>query len=65
MRERTESIYVKAPIERAMYLNRQLNETAVRKRPEIVLNKAYTNPIQNEVYDFQFAKNKKNTKIAI
>ena len=65
MKERTESIYVKTPIKTAMYLNKQLNETAVRRRPEIVLNGAYTNPIQNEVYDFQFAKNKKNTKIAI
>lgn len=63
MRMKTRSTSVKSPIQTAMSLNRQLSESG-RKKPEIVLRQA-TNPIHTEVYDFQFAKNRKNTKIAI
>lgn len=56
---------VKTPIKAAGDLNRQLCEFGKRKSPELVLSAS--NPIkqQNEVYDFQFAKDKKNIKIAI
>ena len=55
---------VKTPMQTAANLNRSLYEQN-RKKPEIVLNRVYTNPIKTEVYDFEFAKNRKNTKIAI
>lgn len=59
-----ETISVKSPMQTAMNLNRQLYDKG-RKKPEIVLNRNYTNPVKREVYDFEFAKNRKNTKIAI
>ncbi len=53
------------PVQSAMNLNRQFYEFGTRKSPELVLSSAITNPIQTEVYDFQYAKNRKNIKIAI
>ena len=47
----------------AIDLNKKLYQTG--KRPEIVLKQSYTNPIKKEVYDFEFAKNRQNKKIAI
>ena len=54
----------KTPMQTALNLNRSLYEKN-RKKPEIVLNRTYTDPIKTEVYDFEFAKNRKNKKIAI
>lgn len=61
---RENTVSVKTPMQTAMNLNRSLYDKD-RRKPEIVLNKYYTNPVKTEIYDFEFAKNRKNTKIAI
>ncbi len=54
---------IKYPMKEARTLNRGLLK--VKKSPEIVLN-SMTNTIKEDVYiDFQYAKDKKNIKIAI
>lgn len=53
------------PVQSAANLNRQFYEFGTRKAPELVLSSAFTNPVKSEVYDFQYAKDRKNIKIAI
>ncbi len=64
IRLKEETFYIKAPMTSAMSLNKKLY-TIDRRKPEIITAKKYSNPIENDVYDFEFAKNKNNVKIAI
>lgn len=60
----TDTRAIKCPMKTAINLNRQLYEFGKRRSPEIVLNT--TNVVKQDIYvDFQYAKDRKNVKIAI